>query len=43
MTERGERLRKTARHIGEAADFRVGGGLGGREHDLHERQDVNEM
>ena len=43
MSQRGQRLGKTARHVGEAADFRVRRGFGGRENDLHGRQDVNEM
>jgi hypothetical protein len=43
VAERREGLGETARHVGEAADLRVRGGLGGREHDLHEPQDVNEM
>ena len=43
MSQRRKGLGKTARHVGEAADLRVGRGLGGRENDLHGRQDVNEM
>ena len=43
VTESGESLRKTARHVSEAADFRVRGGLGGREDDLHEPPDVKAM
>ena len=43
MSEGRQGLWKTARHVGEAADFRVGRGFGGRENDLHGRQDVNEM
>jgi hypothetical protein len=43
MTERRERLGKTARHVSEAADLRVRGGLGGRKDDLHGPPDVNEM
>jgi hypothetical protein len=43
VTERRESLRKTARHVSEAADLGVRGGLGGRKNDLHEPPDVNEM
>ena len=43
MTEGRKGLRKTARHVSEAADFGVRGGLGGRKNDLHRCQDVNEM
>jgi hypothetical protein len=43
VTEAGERLGETAGHVGEATHLRVRGGLGGREDDLHEPPDVNEM
>lgn len=35
VAERGERLRERAHDVGEAADLRVGGDLGGREDDAH--------
>ena len=43
MTKGRECLRKTARHVSEAADFCVRGGLGGRKDDLHEPPDVKGM
>jgi len=43
VTERRECLGETTCDVGEAADLRVGGGLGGRKDDLHEPSDVNEM
>jgi len=43
VAESRESLRKTARHVSEAADFCVWGGLGGRKDDLHEPPDVKAM